>query len=307
MIDIDTFLTYLYVMVDDFCKQHPSCERHPGPSASLSCSEVVTLALFGQWCHFSRERDFSRYARRHLRSAFPGLPDRAQFNRLMRRYAEAVVACFLDLVKLLDAPQCAYEALDGTAAVPRDAKRRGSGWLPGLADIGWGTAGAGTRASTCGCRSIPWGDHRLRLRFGQHQGPAPGRDVLCPASVPRSAPAHGRRPGPRPYVTDKGFAGQARQRDWQDAYGAGVICAPKPTASNPGRGPGGGGWAVPLNRRYCQWLPPAALPSRSRTPPHPLDGFQVRLTAKIALHNGGKLPNQRLGRAPLAFADLVAW
>ena len=35
MIDIDTFLTYLYVMVDDFCKQHPSCERHPGPSASL--------------------------------------------------------------------------------------------------------------------------------------------------------------------------------------------------------------------------------------------------------------------------------
>jgi hypothetical protein len=137
MIDIDTFLTYLYVMVDDFCKQHPSCERHPGPSASLSCSEVVTLALFGQWCHFSRERDFSRYARRHLRSAFPGLLDRAQFNRLMRRYAEAVVACFLDLVKLLDAPQCAYEALDGTAAVPRDAKRRGSGWLPGLADIGW--------------------------------------------------------------------------------------------------------------------------------------------------------------------------
>ena len=44
MIDIDTFLTYLYVMVDDFCKQHPSCVHHPGPSASLTRSEVGTLA-----------------------------------------------------------------------------------------------------------------------------------------------------------------------------------------------------------------------------------------------------------------------
>ncbi len=35
MIDIDTFLTYLCVVVDDFYKQYPSCEHNPGPSASL--------------------------------------------------------------------------------------------------------------------------------------------------------------------------------------------------------------------------------------------------------------------------------
>ena len=29
------------------------------------------------------------------------------------------------------------EALDSAAVPPRDAKRRGTGWLPGLADIGW--------------------------------------------------------------------------------------------------------------------------------------------------------------------------
>ncbi len=52
MIDIDTFLTYQYVMVDDFCKQHPTFEHYPGPGASLTCSEVVTLALFRQWCQF---------------------------------------------------------------------------------------------------------------------------------------------------------------------------------------------------------------------------------------------------------------
>ena len=103
MVDIDTFLTILYVMVDDFFKSHPASEHRPGPSASLTCSEVVTLTLFGQWCRFTSERDFYRYAQDHLRDAFPDLPDRTQFNRLMRRHAEAVGACLLHLVQRLDA------------------------------------------------------------------------------------------------------------------------------------------------------------------------------------------------------------
>ncbi len=44
MLDVDTFLTALYVMVDDFChSQLP--KRRPGPQASLSDSEVITLAI----------------------------------------------------------------------------------------------------------------------------------------------------------------------------------------------------------------------------------------------------------------------
>ncbi len=234
MIDIDTFLTYLYVMVDDFCKQHPSCERHPGPSPSLTCSEVVTLALFGQWCHFTSERDFYRYARRHLRDALPSLPDRAQFNRLTRRYAEAVVACFLDLVKFLDAQQCAYEALDGTAAVTRDAKRRGSGWLPGLADIGWSN-----RLGWYEGFDVLLSVNPLGAITGFGFGSASTKDqplaetffALRAYPDPRlstvGAPAQG------PYVTDKGFEGQARHRHWQDAYGAVVICAPKRNSLHP--------------------------------------------------------------------------
>ena len=49
MVDVDTFLTTLYVMVDDFCKTSLPPESHPGPQAALSRSEVVTLAIFGQW------------------------------------------------------------------------------------------------------------------------------------------------------------------------------------------------------------------------------------------------------------------
>jgi hypothetical protein len=48
-----------------------------------------------------------------------------------------LVAFSLSLVQRLQAQQCTYEVLDATAVPTRDAKRRGLGGLPGLADIGW--------------------------------------------------------------------------------------------------------------------------------------------------------------------------
>src|ERR671914_2048207 len=137
MVDVDTFLTTLYVMVDDFCKTSLPPEPHPGPQAALSRSEVVTLAIFGQWQGFGSERGFYRYAQRHLRAAFPQLPTREQFNRQVRQQHAALVAFCLHLVRLLAAQRCAYEALDSSGVPTRDAKRRGARWLPGLADIGW--------------------------------------------------------------------------------------------------------------------------------------------------------------------------
>ncbi len=60
MLDVDTFLTTLYVTVDDFRQSHPLKEQRPGPDASLSPSEVVTLAIFARWSRFTSERDFYR-------------------------------------------------------------------------------------------------------------------------------------------------------------------------------------------------------------------------------------------------------
>ena len=84
MLDVDTFLTALYVIVDDFCQSHRPQKRRPGPEPSLSAGEVITLAIFARWSRFSSERDFYRYAQSHLREAFPTLPERSQFNRLVR-------------------------------------------------------------------------------------------------------------------------------------------------------------------------------------------------------------------------------
>ena len=103
--DTDTFLPTLYVMIDDFDQTHlPPEPPRPGPPASLSRSEVVSLALFGQWACFPSERAFYRYARRHLRPAFPRLPTRAQFNRLQRQHREAIVAFALHLARGLLQP-----------------------------------------------------------------------------------------------------------------------------------------------------------------------------------------------------------
>jgi hypothetical protein len=138
MIDLDTFLTTLYVMVDDFCQsKRGSGSSRPGPATSLDESEVITLAIFGQWVQFPSERAFYRYAQQHLKAAFPALPDRSQFNRLQRRVRGRISMFGLFLVEQMKAQDCLYEALDSTAAVTRDAKRRGTGWLAGQADIGW--------------------------------------------------------------------------------------------------------------------------------------------------------------------------
>lgn len=308
MIDIDTFLTILYVMVDDFGKQYLPNPHWRGPDAWLTRSEVVTLARFGQWQHVTSERDFSRYAQRHWRGAFPTWPDRTQFNRLLRQHTGAVVACFLHLVQLREAQRCAYEALDGTAAVPRAAKRRGLGWLPGLANIGWSnrlgwyegfpvlTAGNPIGVSTgCGFASASIKDQPLAETF------------FARRAFPDPRLASVGAPAPGAYVTDKGVEGEDRHRYWQELYGADLICAPKRNRSHP--------WPKPWRRWLAgirqivetvnHSLPHVCRLDRER--PHALEGFQVRWAAKMALHNFCIWLNQQLGRPSLAFAELVAW
>ena len=85
MIDPDTFLTTLYVTVDDLLSELSLAEpRRRGPALALRQSAVVTLALDGQWAHVGGEAAFYRPAAAHLRAAFPRLPARRQDNRAVR-------------------------------------------------------------------------------------------------------------------------------------------------------------------------------------------------------------------------------
>ena len=60
MVDMDTCLTTLYVMVDDVCTTSLPPESHPGPQAALRRRETVTLALCGPWPGLGSERGLYR-------------------------------------------------------------------------------------------------------------------------------------------------------------------------------------------------------------------------------------------------------
>jgi len=142
VVDANTFLTALYVMVEDFCQSHPP-KGKPGPEASLSGSEVITLAIFARWGRFSSERDFYRYARSHLRDAPSPPPARSLAVQPLgvRSCVGLIEEVALHLALMPDARgDTPYEALDTSAMPVRDAKRRGEGWLAGYADIGWSSS-----------------------------------------------------------------------------------------------------------------------------------------------------------------------
>ena len=309
MLSPDTFLLVLYTMVDDFCKADVKRPAHPGPAGSLSPSEVVTLAIFSQWAHFKSEAAFYRYAARHLRGDFPTLPCKTQYNRLVRAHTEELTAFFLHLVRCLRVDGAAYEALDATAVVTRNCKRRGEGWLCGQADLGYSNR-------------LGWYEGFYLLASVSPEGvltgfgfaPASTKDQTLAESF-FAARARGeprlRSVGetmPDRYVCDKGFEGERRHQDWAEHYGAVVVSAPKRSTKKRR-------WPKALRR----WLASIRQIIESVNEklhgtfrldserPHTLAGFQARLAAICALHNLCIWFNQQLGRPNLAFADLLDW
>jgi len=307
MVDIDTFLTALYVMVDQFCKSQVLEKRRSGPRPSLNPSEVITLALFGQWVRFRSQRDFYRFAEARLRGLFPTLPHRSQFNRLVRAHRDAMTAFSLHLVESLQARQVAYEVLD-TAGVPvRNIKRRGTGWLTGMANIGWCTRLGWFNGFTLLLAATPEG---VVTGFGFGEGSAKEQPLAETMLALRHQdkpliPSVG-RPAVGHYVVDAGFVGRPNHERWRLRYGAEVVCQPS-HMSRP--------WPKPLRR----WLHSLRQIVETvfeklmdffrldKDRPHSLDGFQANLSAKIALHNFSIWMNKELDRPPLAFADLLGW
>jgi hypothetical protein len=306
--DPETFLVELYVLADTFCKTHLPPDRHPGPAAALDRSEVVTLGVFSQWARFGSERDFWRYAETRLRPYFPHLPSRPQFNRQVRRQHEAVTGFALWLAAQLGADTAPYEAIDGTAVPTRNAKRRGRGWLAGVADIGrclrrgWIE---GLRLLVC---ATPEG-----TVTGWGVGPASANDralaetLLAQRAEPEPALPSVGQPASGVYVADSGFAGKTCQGHWVAQHQAQVVAPPQSGSKH--------AWSraerrwVAGKRQIVETvigrLEDAFRLERER--PHALDGFLARLAAKIALHNVCLWLNRRLGQPALGLADLFGW
>jgi hypothetical protein len=320
MVDMDTFLTTLYVLVDEYDKATPVTESpRPGPAPALSRSEALTLALFGQWGQFPSERAFYRYAGRHLRPAFPTLPARSQYNRHLRRLAPQLIALGQWVAaRLLDAlgqaAACAYEVVDSLGVATRHNQRRGGGWLPGQTARGY-------------CNRLGWyvGFHVLTVVTPQGIvtgfGIAPGNSadqlladtLLAARATPQPRlPEVGRTQAGGYYLADTGFEGDRWVRQWRTQYQAQVLIPPK--RGTPRQRPvrpwprawrrAFAGWRQIVESAHDKLLRAFGLEHER---PHTLPGFRARLAARVALYQCCCWLNCHLGRPLLAFADLLDW
>jgi hypothetical protein len=305
MLDTDTFVTTVYVIVDDFCKEHLQQQAQPGPSSSLSASEVMSLAIIGQWSRFRSEADYYRFAQQRLRSAFPGLPTRTQYNRLARKQRDMIARVALHLAEQLRQSDDGIEAIDCSAIVVRDSRRRGNSWLIGQADIGhssrlgWfygfrllvAVTSSGAITGFCFAAASQNDRQLAEALFRLRQQPS--------ARVPSIG-----RAAEGLYLGDKGFAGKQWLPHWLQQYHAAVLAQ---------------GQTQQWSRSLRRWLAHRRqivetvfeklqnVFALELERPHALDGLQMRLAAKVALHNICMLINRSLGRDALATADLFGW
>ncbi len=310
MVDMDTFLITLYVMVDDLCKHHHlDYPVHPGPAASLACSEVVSLALFGQWARFQSERDFYRYAHQRLRWAFPSLPHRSQFNRQLRLLHQVIAQVSILIASLVPEAAGLYEILDSSGVPVRHIKRRGGGWLAGIANKGWCSRISSYMGFHLLCAITPKG---VITGFGfapasTHDAPL-AETFLALRARPSSRLQSCGKLACVPYVADRGFAGDALAARFRTCYAAEMITPPHHQRV-------WSWWSDP----WRQWLSGLRQVIEStynalhnvfrlaRERPHTLAGFQARLAAKVGLHNFCCWLNSLLQRDLMAFADLLDW
>jgi hypothetical protein len=337
-LDLDTFLPAVYCMVDDRyrARYRPVKPARPGHRPELSDSEVLTLAVLGQWHPRGSERGFLRFVRQYWSAYFPRLLSQNAFNRRVRDLAG--VLC--DLVTALDAAVVdavgttgGYQVLDGVP-VPLASRCRGGRHRLFADSAAFGVGGSdkdwfyGIRLLAC-IRPIGTvsgfvygpantGERWLLealVRWREHPtAPVPTAAELAPVLGPShhgtgrrlgpTGPIGGRcgagTPSPAPYLADCGFTGTRWARHWNTAYGATVLTK---ADYRPGPQQRAARHWLSRHRQTIEtafgWLTDFLGLARPRAKTD--WGLLARLGAKLAAFNLGVWINYQFGRPPFAF------
>lgn len=326
-LDLETFLTTLYVMVDDLYQSHvrPSLPARRGPVSDLSDSEVLCLGLAAQWrsgVPWKTERGFLRYARAHLRPLFPGMTSQSAFNRRLRRLWGAYILIQQAVAEQLwTAEDC--EIMDCVPVpVARGARSFHPGWLADIARIGKGgndrffyglhlllvvSASGVAMGWTLAAGNVQ--DRWLaELLFSSRAGvtqlsgpqglgvggcPDPPTDWVGPAQSCGLA-RH------TPIVGDLGYDGSAWSQHWAEAYAAQVVTPPERERHKARQ------WFSSL-RQVIETAASNLCDSFGLQFPraHTRWGLLTRIAAKLAAYNVGILINRTYGRPDFAFPTLI--
>ena len=332
-LDLDTFLTALYTIVDDCYKAHLVQHKpnSPGKRPEMSDSEVLTLMLCAQWMGNS-ERAFVRYVSEHWRSYFPRMLSQSAFNRRSRDLAGAAMELSAVVAEELGAYAAAYQSID-TVPMPlmrrcRGRRRRVFGSEAGIgkggsdksfyygcklllsvspkgAITGFMIAPASTEDRWVAESFFCWRANRLAEPYDVSDLPSPkrknGKMYVGPTGPiwPRTAAG---MVNSEPYIADNGFFGEWWQGHWRERYGAKVL-TPKNYK---------GDGAKALRRRHSGWRQIVETINGHLEDVFGLHfprarstwGLLTRVAAKVAALNVGILLNRRFGRRDLAFATL---
>jgi hypothetical protein len=261
-IDLDTFLTGLYCIVDDVYRARFAAAKRgrPGPKGKLADSEVVTLAMLFQWLPHGSERRFLAYATRQWRTYFPRLLSQSAFNRRVRDLSIVLSQLGPQVARELFPALLsgAYEVVDGLP-IPLMRRCRGDQHRLFADDAGIGRGGSDgdwyygvklvaavapsglvtgfvvSPASTEERWSV---DALLRWRTDP-TAPPPDAKSLDPVLGPAhrnhgerlgpTGPIRGRSSAGQPaggcYLADEGERGEAWQQHWREDYGASLLTA----------------------------------------------------------------------------------
>ena len=215
-LDLNTFLTALYTIVDDSYKRFLAQNKpsRPGKRPEVSDSEVLTLMLCAQWSGKS-ERRFVAYVAEHWGSYFPRMLTQSAFNRRSRDLAGVVVGLSAVAAEQLGAHAAAYQSID---SVPVPLMRRCRGKRHRLfgddAAIGKGGQRQGfllrLQASAWGIAR--WGDNRLHAGACEYRRPLGCRELSVLASQSARAAVQTFRPS------------QPLPEQWQEVRGSHRPC-----------------------------------------------------------------------------------
>jgi hypothetical protein len=296
MLDLDSFLVSLYVLVDDWWKlDRASRPQKTGRPALLTDSEVLTLAILAQWPRFRSERDFWRFASSHLRPYFPALCSQSQLNRRVRALEPELRALQLAFAEELSEPSAVYRVMD-TTLLPAIVRVRASrkGLFAGQATFG---RSASKTEWVYGFKAALVVDPEgVITAFGLAEAASDERPIG------EALVASDRY---RAYLADKGFTGVEWERLWMERYGALVAATPKDDSRR--------AWPK-TDRRWASGkrqiiegvigqLKDFFCLERHRA--KTLGGLLTRLAAKVAAYTCAQRINDTLGRPLRQLADLV--
>jgi hypothetical protein len=332
--DLDTLITTVYVLVDDWYTANMAerIKRKTGPQPRMSDSEVLTLAVVGQWragVPWQSERGVVRYMQRHGHCWFPTMLQRSAFNERVRK----LWAVFIELQQYLATQlQCADDVYEVVDCVPLPAcslsqtQTHDGHWL------WWSTKGyGGTKGgwywgdqalvSVLPCGAVTgWvlasahSDDRwllealLSFRAGQRMssGPPPRQRnrVSCPPAHLGPVQACQGRPQ-QTYLGDPGFNGQRWASFWAQQYQCQVIAPPASHTKAK--------WTHALRRWFnskCQIVETAfAMLTQyfdlQRLRAHSRWGLYTRVAIAMAAYNLGILLNRLSGRPDLSHGTLI--